>query len=172
MSAAGRPKTRMLALRGWLMMSESEQQHATESAREAEPTAVVQSSSRRLLYLALAALFFALGLLGVFLPLLPTTPLMLLTSYFLVRSYPPLNDRLLRSRWIGPVLQDWQQRRGVRRAVKIKSVVLVVLVVGVSGFFAGTWWLRFTIGAGAGRGGLVICKLPVIKFRTTLIVLK
>ena len=48
------------------------------------PEAVAErSGSRRLLYLLLAALFFALGLIGIFLPLLPTTPLMLLTSYFL-----------------------------------------------------------------------------------------
>ena len=144
------------------MMPEFEQHHTAESAREPDPAVVARSGSRRLFYLAVAALFFALGVLGVFLPLLPTTPLMLLTSYFLVRSVPPLNDRLLRSRWIGPVLQDWQQRRGVRRAVKIKSVVLVVLVVGVSVFFAGTLWLRLTIGAVAGVGVLVICKLPVI----------
>ena len=156
----------MLARCGWVMMSESEQQErqqcTTESARDASPSAVAQSGSRRLLYLALAALFFALGLLGVFLPLLPTTPLLLLTSYFLVRSYPPLNERLLRSRWIGPLLQDWQQRRGVRRAVKIKSIILVVLVVAVSVFFANTWWLRITIAVVAGVGVLVICKLPVI----------
>ena len=148
------------------MMSESEQQErqhcVTESARGASPSAVAQSGSRRLLYLALAALFFALGLLGVFLPLLPTTPFLLLTSYFLVRSYPPLNERLLRSRWIGPLLQDWQQRRGVRRAVKIKSIMLVVLVVAVSVFFADTWWLKITIAAVASVGVLVICKLPVI----------
>ncbi|MEE3369126.1 MAG: DUF454 family protein [Planctomycetota bacterium] len=147
-------------------MSEFEQQESqqchTEPARDARPSAVAKSGSRRLLYLALAALFFALGLLGVFLPLLPTTPLMLLTSYFLVRSYPPLNERLLRSRWIGPVLQDWQQRRGVRRTVKVKSVILVVLVVAMSVFFADTWWLRMTIVAVAGVGVLVICKLPVV----------
>ena len=140
-----------------------DQQHATEPERDASSVPVARSGSRRLLYLVLAALFFALGLLGVFLPLLPTTPLMLLTSYFLVRSYPPLNERLLRSRLLGPVLQDWQQRRGVRRAVKIKSVVLVVLVVAVSvAFFTTQWWLRITIGVVAGMGVLVIWKLPSI----------
>ncbi|MBB74611.1 MAG: hypothetical protein CMJ75_08865 [Planctomycetaceae bacterium] len=134
----------------------------TESLRDAGSAGVAKSGSRRLLYLALAALFFALGLLGVFLPLLPTTPLMLLTSYFLVRSYPPLNERLLRSRWIGPVLQDWQQRRGVRRTVKTKSIILVVLVVAMSVYFADAWWLRMTIVAVASVGVLVICKLPVV----------
>ena len=122
-----------------------------------------RSGSRRLLYLLLAALFFALGLIGIFLPLLPTTPLMLLTSYFLVRSYPPLNDRLLRSRLIGPVLRDWQLRRGVRRGVKFKSIVLVAVVVAASLALSELpSWLKIAIVAVASVGIIVILKLPSI----------
>ncbi|MAV36940.1 MAG: hypothetical protein CMJ59_15950 [Planctomycetaceae bacterium] len=122
-----------------------------------------RSGSRRLLYLLLAALFFALGLIGIFLPLLPTTPLMLLTSYFLVRSYPPLNDRLLRSRLIGPVLRDWQLRRGVRRRVKFKSIVLVAVVVAASLALSELpSWLKIAIVAVASVGIIVILKLPSI----------
>ena len=135
----------------------------TRSGDDESPVPVEPSRSRRLLYLFLATLFFALGLIGVFLPLLPTTPLMLLTSYFLVRSYPPLNDRLMRSRLIGPILRDWQQRRGVRRSVKFKSVVLVVVVVSASVALSGlpiAW--KIAIVAVASIGVIVILRLPTI----------
>ena len=62
---------------------------------------------RRMLYLLLAGGFFVLAMAGVILPGLPTTPFLLLTSYFLVRSYPRLNERLIKSKLFGPILVDW-----------------------------------------------------------------
>ena len=79
-----------------------------------------------------AAAFFAVGVLGVFLPVLPATPFLLLTSYFLVRSSPRLNAALLRSRFFGPILKDWQVHGGVRRDVKIQAIVIVVIAVAAS----------------------------------------
>jgi uncharacterized membrane protein YbaN (DUF454 family) len=89
---------------------------------------------KRAIFLALAAGFFALGALGAVLPGLPTTPFLLLTSYFLVRSSPRLNAALLRSPLFGPMLRDWQERRGVRRAVKIQALALIVVFVGLAVF--------------------------------------
>ncbi len=87
------------------------------------------SGLRRAGQLLLAGTFFVLGVLGAVLPFLPATPFLLLTSYFLVRSSPQLNSVLLRSRFFGPILLDWQMRRGVRRHVKIKAVIIVVTTV-------------------------------------------
>ena len=53
---------------------------------------------------------------------------MLSTSYFLVRSSPRLNERLLASRTFGGLLRDWQQHGGMRRRVKIKAVAVVLVV--------------------------------------------
>ena len=81
----------------------------------------------------------------------------------MVRSYPPLNDRLLRSRLIGPVLRDWQLRRGVRRRVKFKSIVLVAVVVAASLALSELpSWLKIAIVALASVGIIVILKLPSI----------
>jgi len=88
-------------------------------------------------YLILAALFFLLGAIGVILPGVPTTPFLLLTSYFLVRSWPRLNDALLRSRLFGPILRDWQQHRGVRPHIKLRASIFVAVVVGASIYFSG-----------------------------------
>ena len=84
---------------------------------------------RRTGQLLLAGVFFGLGVLGALLPLLPATPFLLLTSYFLVRSSPRLNSALLRSRFFGPILLDWQMYRSVRRNVKVKVVVIVIATV-------------------------------------------
>lgn len=90
------------------------------------------SGIKRLAFLAVAGFFFLLGALGAVLPGLPATPFLLLTSYFLIRSSPNLNAVLLRSRCFGPILTDWQVRGGVRRDVKIKSIVFVVIAVALT----------------------------------------
>jgi uncharacterized membrane protein YbaN (DUF454 family) len=76
----------------------------------------------KLFYLPPAALFFVLAAVGVFIPGLPTTQFLLLTSYFLVRSSPRLNARLQRSRFFGTILMDWHVHGGIRRDVKEKAV--------------------------------------------------
>ena len=118
---------------------------------------------RRLLYLLAAGFFLLLGVLGVAIPGLPTTPFLLLTSYFLVRTSPELNRKLLNSRLIGPVLTDWQVKRGVRRSIKIKATSVVVLAVSATIFFseAGPGLCAVVICVAA-IGIAVIIKLPTI----------
>jgi len=92
------------------------------SASRAEPV----SRICRLLYLLLAGGFFLLAIAGVILPGLATTPLLLLTSYFLVCSDRKLNERLLKSKLFGPIHVGWQVKGGVRRDVKAKAISVVV----------------------------------------------
>jgi hypothetical protein len=87
---------------------------------------------KRFVFMLLAGLFFFLGILGAILPVLPTTPFLLLTSYFLARTSPRLNRWLLTSRFFGPILRDWQQLGGVRPDVKVKAIMIVVLAVALS----------------------------------------
>jgi uncharacterized membrane protein YbaN (DUF454 family) len=87
---------------------------------------------RRVLYVALGLFFVGLAVLGVLLPVLPTTPFVLLASYFFVRSSPQLHTWLLRSRVFGGFLRDWQRHRAVRPRVKVTAVVVMLLAVTAS----------------------------------------
>jgi len=119
---------------------------------------------RRVIFLLLAGCFFVLGALGAVLPVLPTTPFLLLTSYCLVRSSPRLNAALLRSRFFGPILTDWQQHGGVRWDVKARAVSAVLIAVGVSIYLSeSSFWSTIAILASAAVGMVVICCLPRIK---------
>ena len=116
---------------------------------------------RRLIYFAVAGFLFVLAVLGAVLPGLPTTPFLLLTSYFLVRTSPQLNSALLRSRFFGPILRDWERHRGVRPHVKMQSVLLVVITLAVTLYFSRlTLPLKGVVLALGLIGILVILRLP------------
>jgi uncharacterized membrane protein YbaN (DUF454 family) len=87
---------------------------------------------RRVLLMAAAGAALLLGLLGIILPGLPTTPFVLVASYCLLRSSPRLHARLLESRLFGDVLRDWHLHRGIRRHVRFKAMMVIALVLGAS----------------------------------------
>jgi uncharacterized membrane protein YbaN (DUF454 family) len=90
------------------------------------------TGARRWLYQSAGLFFVGLGWLGVFLPLLPTTPFLLLASFFFLRSSPRLSNWLVRSKLFGPFLRDWQTHGGVRPRVKLLAYSMIVVVVASS----------------------------------------
>lgn len=76
--------------------------------------------------------FVALATAGAVLPGLPTTPFLLLASYFFVRSSPRTHRWLLQSRLFGPFLRDWHHHRAVRRSVKYTAFAMIVVVLAIS----------------------------------------
>ena len=95
----------------------------------------------------------ALGMLGAFFPVLPTTPFLLLAAACFVRSSPALHQRLLANRVFGPYLSEWQQSRTVPPEAKRKACGLVVVSFAISIALVDATWLR---GALAGLGVVLI----------------
>lgn len=113
------------------------------------------------LWILPAGLFFILAMIGVVLPGLPTTPFLLLTTYCLARSYPKLNDRLLKSKLFGPILTDWQHRGGIRNHIRTKAIVLVLVGVALTLWIAQvTMPVKWTIALVATVGIGVVLSLP------------
>src|SRR5262245_56846148 len=92
---------------------------------------------RRLAYLALAGGSFVMSIIGVVMPGIPTVPFVILTSYFLVRSSPTMNEWLLRTRLFGTMLRDWQAHGAVRSRVKWVSIGVTLVVLIASAVLAG-----------------------------------
>ena len=74
---------------------------------------------------ALGIVFVGLGFLGVFLPLLPTTPFLLLALACFARSSPAIHDWLINHRMLGPYIVDWERDRSIPIGAKIISVVMM-----------------------------------------------
>ena len=77
----------------------------------------------RTFYFLLAWVFFLLGLLGAVLPVLPTTPFMLLALWAFSRSSQRFHDWLYGHRLFGPPLQQWQRHRVIPLSAKLFASV-------------------------------------------------
>ena len=76
------------------------------------------------MYLALAGGSFAMTLVGLVVPGIPTVPFLLTTSYYLARSSRRLDERLRRTPLFGPILVEWERRHGLSRSSKLKLMGL------------------------------------------------
>jgi hypothetical protein len=116
---------------------------------------------RRVVYWILAAFFFALAMVGVILPGIPTTPFLLLMCYFLLRVSPTLHARALAWPVVGGPLRDWQDQGGVRSSVKVLAITMVTLLVGTTIVFSSLGAIfKAAIVVAAAYGISVVIRLP------------
>lgn len=86
----------------------------------------------RALWLLLGLTSTALGLVGLVLPLLPTTPFLLLSAYGFSRSSPRLHTWLTTHPRLGPPLRDWQTHRAISHRAKALALGAMAAAFAVS----------------------------------------
>ncbi len=88
----------------------------------------------------------SLGVLGIFIPLLPTTPFLLLAAACFFRSSDSLYRWIIRHRLFGNYIACYRQYRAVSVKTKIFTLLLLWAGIGYSAFHvAETWWLRLLL---------------------------
>lgn len=86
----------------------------------------------RILWGSLGGISVGLGAAGVVLPLVPTTPFMLLAAYCFARSSPRLENWLINHPRFGPAITDWRAHRAISRRAKMLAVVAIGLTFALS----------------------------------------
>ena len=76
-----------------------------------------------------------LGIIGIFLPLLPTTPFILLAASCYARSSKRLYDWLLNNKWFGNYIKNYRKGKGIPHKVKFLSISFLWIVIGYSILF-------------------------------------
>ena len=99
----------------------------------------------RWLWVALAALSFAVGFLGLFLPLLPTTEFMLAAVYCASRGSPRFEAWIRSRRYVGPLLENWERERAIPRRAKFVAVGMIGASMVMILLHLGEGWLRWAI---------------------------
>lgn len=106
---------------------------------------------QRHLLIALGWFFVVLGVVGIILPLLPTTSFMILALALFARSSPRFHLMLLNNRWMGESLRQWESNKTVSRRIKYRASILVLASFGISiVLLHGQWALQLMLVAMAG----------------------
>lgn len=104
------------------------------------------SKLARALLVAAGTLSVGLGVLGIFLPLLPTTPFLLLAAFCYTRSSPRLLEWLLGNRWFGEYIRNYREGRGIPMREKVFTLSLLWITIAATTILAlDTWPLRLLL---------------------------
>ncbi len=120
---------------------------------------------KRYINIVLGLIAVGLGVLGVVLPGLPTTPFLLLASWLFYRSSPRLQQWLLAS-WLGKYIRNYHRRGGMTRTQKAGAVGVMTVMVLLSAFCfipAGSVARIIVLAAGAAGALTVIFAVPNAK---------
>jgi uncharacterized membrane protein YbaN (DUF454 family) len=84
-----------------------------------------------------------LGVVGVFVPILPTTPFLLLAAAAFVRSSPRLYHWLIHHKWFGNYIRYYREYRAIALRAKVVTLALLWAVIGYTAIgVVQDWWLR------------------------------
>ncbi len=87
---------------------------------------------KKFLLITIGLTSIILGLIGAVLPVLPTTPFLILALACFANSSPRFHRLLLNNRWFGSALQQWEENRSISRKAKIKAICLIILSFSLS----------------------------------------
>lgn len=96
----------------------------------------------RLLFFSLGMTFLGIGVVGIVLPVLPTTPFVIVSAFFFGKSSKRFENWLSNNRYFGSYIENYKTNRGVPLDVKLKSIGFLWVTLLVSAIlFSSTWYI-------------------------------
>jgi hypothetical protein len=118
----------------------------------------------RTLLIVGGTLCVALGILGMFLPVLPTTPFLLLAAVCYARSSKRFYDWLMTNRWCGAYIRNYREGRGITLRQKALTISLLWLTIGYAVWFVlSLWWVRLILLGVAGGVTFHLIRMKTLK---------
>jgi len=90
-------------------------------------------------------LSLSIGILGIFLPLLPTTVFLLMSAWCYTRSSPKLYNWLITNKYFGVYFRNYREKRGIPMKAKIVSISLLWLSIGYSITIVSMIWVKILL---------------------------
>ncbi len=86
---------------------------------------------KKKIYISLATICVGFGFAGVFLPVMPTTPFLLLAIFFYMRSSKQGVKNILRNRYLSPYVKSYFSRKGIPTPILSRTLFLLWLTIGI-----------------------------------------
>ena len=94
------------------------------------------SHAKRIVLIVIGLVSLVLGAIGVFLPLLPTTPFVLVSAFTFAKSSDRLPQWLIEHDLFGPLIANWREHGAISRRTKVVSILSMVAILAISMFLA------------------------------------
>jgi len=94
---------------------------------------------KRQLLIITGTICVAIGVIGIFIPILPTTPFLLLAAACYLRSSQKFYNWLMNNRWFGTYIRNYIEGRGIPVKVKLFTIVLLWVAISISIWLAANW---------------------------------
>jgi uncharacterized membrane protein YbaN (DUF454 family) len=98
-------------------------------------------SGIKVLWLLAGLASVAIGAIGVVVPLLPTTPFLLVAAFAFARSSTRLNRWLREHRSFGPLIENWHRDGSIDRKVKRTAIIVILITPVITWLFGVPLWL-------------------------------
>ncbi len=122
---------------------------------------VFADKGRKIALMIIGWAFVGLGIVGAVLPVMPTTPFMLVALWCFAKSSDRFHGWLFHHPVFGPPLRDWEIDRVIPLYAKVVALgSMVVSIVYVVGFTQAPWWAMATMGATCTAGAVFILSKP------------
>lgn len=102
---------------------------------------------RKALLIFAGTLCVGLGVLGMFLPLMPTTVFLLLAAYCYSHSSEKFHNWLLSNRWLGSYIKNYKGGKGISVRQKVSTIIMLWLSIGFSMWMVGGFWINLLLAA-------------------------
>lgn len=96
--------------------------------KEVELVRVSKNPIIRTAWLIAGCCSLVLGIIGAVLPIIPTTPFLILTAFCFDRGSPRFHGWILSHKWMGPPVRDWRENR----AIRLRYKVIATIMIGIS----------------------------------------
>ncbi|MCG8572146.1 MAG: YbaN family protein [Spirochaetes bacterium] len=118
----------------------------------------------KIIYIALGTISLGLGIIGIFLPGLPTTPFLLLSAALYVRSSQRLYHWLIEHKWFGGYIKNFQERKAMTLKAKILSLFMMwSMIICSVVFFVNNIYIKYLLFGLAIVGTISIILIPTYK---------
>ncbi|MDQ6958638.1 MAG: YbaN family protein [Mariprofundaceae bacterium] len=118
----------------------------------------------RMVLVVLGSLFVVLGIIGIALPLVPTTPFLLLAAVCYAKSSEKCYNWLFNHKWFGEYLRNYRDGKGIQLKVKVTMLIFLWLTMSLSaGFIIDIQWVQIMLIGIATAVTAQMCYLPTFK---------
>ena len=124
----------------------------------------VSGKMMRGVYIVVGTIALVIGAIGLFLPVIPTTPLVILAAACYYRGSDRLHNWILSSRWFGETVKNYQEGRGLTRDTKVRAISMMWAMILISAwFFVSNLFVRVAIICVAIGVTVYLIKLPTLE---------